>query len=104
MEQLERLLNDFAKDRDIQKFLNAGVTLDIQVVQSHIQSLPDEQRVEFESRLADVMSALDDHIQKLTDDRDDLKSQIEGSEKTKKACLSYGSAQGLSGHTDKKQE
>lgn len=101
MEQLEILFAQFKQDKDIKKFIDANVTFDSEIIQSYVQSLPEENRKDFQDTLSEIMEALQVHIENLTKDRDEIKAQIDGSVKSEKACLSYGSTQGL---TNKKRE
>ncbi|MBE2191392.1 MAG: hypothetical protein IAE63_04360 [Alphaproteobacteria bacterium] len=96
MDQLEKLLEDFKTDQDIKKFLQSGISLDPENIQSHIQSLPLDKQTEIQSQLSSVMKALSGYIEELGREKDAIQDQIDDNLKSVQACLSYGSAQDIS--------
>ena len=101
MIQLEKALSEFIETRDIEKFLTSGLSLDPEIIQPHILSLPEEQQLNVRSQLAEVMDALGAYIEQLDVEKTAIKMQIDQNLKSVQACLSYGNAQGLTKNKEK---
>ncbi|OIN85761.1 MAG: hypothetical protein AUJ12_08130 [Alphaproteobacteria bacterium CG1_02_46_17] len=95
MELLEKTLTEFMKTRDIEKFLASGISLKPEKIQSYILSLPEDRQKDVRAQLTEVMNALSSYIEKLDIEKAEIKEQIDQNLKSVQACLSYGSAQGL---------
>lgn len=69
-------------------------------LQAHILRIPEDQREKFLGILGDLSVALTEYIEKTAHEMHETKDQIEGTIKSAKACLSYGSTQGLALNKD----
>ncbi|HNS44102.1 MAG TPA: hypothetical protein PKH37_02605 [Alphaproteobacteria bacterium] len=104
MDNLEKVLEDFGKTGNVQNVIDSGLSLDPLVLQTHIQSLPADRQDQFRTVLKDLLDALTIYIEDNVKERDEIKKQIDGTLKSTQACLSYGSAQGLTPRKDNADE
>jgi len=100
MDNLERVLEAFEKNRDVKEVITAGLSLDAASLQAHILQIPEDRRERFLGILGDLSVALTEYIEKTAHELHETKDQIEGTNKSAKACLSYGSTQGLTPKKD----
>lgn len=100
MDNLQKILEEFERTGNVQNVIDSGLSLDPLVLQTHIQTLPADRQDQFRTVLNDLLDALTIYIEDSAKEKEDIKKQIDGTLKSAQACLSYGSAQGLTPRKD----
>lgn len=95
MDSLVKLLQDYKASKDISPFLESGVSLDPQTIQSHILALPEDEQQDIRQILSSLQKDLENYIAQAMQDLDEVKGQIDQNLKTSQACVSYTNAQDL---------
>lgn len=99
MSKLDDLLKLWTETEDVEKIINAGFLKDQKAIQADLDAKPDAEKVVALNTLSQMSSALSDYINGISDEKEDVKTQIDNNLKSAKACISYGTTAKL----DKKE-
>jgi hypothetical protein len=97
MDDLKTFIAEWEKTGDISVVLEKGLTLPpADQVQSFLASRPEAEQTQIRRSLENAMTALEAYTASLETEAADIKSRIDQSVKTAKACMSYNSAETIS--------
>ena len=93
MDDLKNFIATWEETGDISVILEKGLSLPpADKVLSFLASRPEAEQAHIRQSLAHAMAALEDYTASLEKEAADIKSKIDQSVRTAKACLSYSSA------------
>ncbi len=95
MTQLDDLLNQWKKDRNIESLFDAGFFEDQKVIQDGLEIKKDSEFDDALKTLSEIATALTSYISQLDAEKSEVKNQIDQTAQSAKACISYGSTSNI---------
>lgn len=92
MDKLGSILEKWNKSKDVESLISEGLFSDQTAIQSSLDKLSGAQRDHVLTQLDEIETAIRDYIAGIDKQKTAVKKQIDGSLKSAKACLSYGSS------------
>lgn len=92
MDILDSILEKWAKDKNVELLINADLFSDQAAIQSSLDKIAEPERSMVLAQLDEIEIALSQYIDGIEQEQITVKRQIDGTLKSEKACLSYGSS------------
>ena len=92
MDKLGSILEKWNKSKDVESLISEGLFSDQTAIQSSLDKLSGAQRDHVLTQLDEIETAIRDYIAGIDKEKVAVKKQIDGTLKSAKACLSYGSS------------
>lgn len=92
MDKLGSILEKWNKSKDVESLISEGLFSDQTAIQSSLDKLSGAQRDHVLTQLDEIETAIRDYIAGIDKEKIAVKKQIDGTLKSAKACLSYGSS------------
>jgi hypothetical protein len=92
MDILGSILEKWNKNKDIETLISEGLFSDQTAIQASLEKLSEGQRTHVLQQLDEIELAIRAYIEGIDKEKKDIKSQLDATLKSAKACLSYGSS------------
>jgi hypothetical protein len=92
MDILDSILEKWAKEKNVEILINADLFSDQAAIQSSLDKISEPERSVVLAQLDEIETALSQYIDGIEQEKITVKKQIDGTFKSEKACLSYGSS------------
>ncbi len=91
MNILDNIFEKWNKKNDIEYLISSGLLTDKDAIQKLLDNLNGAEKEKALSTLSEIQSALQVYISGMEQNIDEIKNQIDKTNKSEKACISYGS-------------
>ncbi len=92
MSILDSILKKWNAERDLENLISSGFFTNKDAIQLELEKLSGDKKNNALSTLGDIQSALQIYLGEMEKNISEVKSQIDTTHKSEKACLSYGSS------------